>query len=134
SELRTIARCFLAGSRSHAGKPPRTRLRHAIPHSNFLPFAGARSGSQEVTGGARSQRKVQAAHRDGDYSGKHILSGRRVSPEVLAKARRRVLPLLINLTIPKQRRPGRDARSFLFQESDLFLREKWRRGWDSNPR
>src|SRR6266849_2401525 len=55
---------------------------------------GAGNGCQKVARGAGSERKAQAACRNGNHAGGHLLSRGRISPEISAEARRSELPLL----------------------------------------
>src|SRR5216684_6951947 len=93
-ELRTAARCFLESARPDASEPSGTGFRNAVPHGDFHSFARAGSDCEEVAGGAGSERKAQAAPRNGNYAGRHLLSRGRIPPEISAEARRSELPLL----------------------------------------
>src|SRR6266702_1419067 len=109
SELRTVAGCVFAGARPDASESPGSGLLYAVPHGAFLSFTGTGGACQKVAGGAGSKRQVQAAHRDGDRACKHVLSRRRVSPEISAEARRSLLPLLNNDRWLNAGKAGRSA-------------------------
>ena len=54
---------------------------------------------QEVARDCGSQRQIPATHCDRNYSRRKVLPRGRISPEVLAKARRRLLPFLIDVSL-----------------------------------
>src|SRR4029077_16288857 len=87
AQLFPTTRCVLEDPRSNPGEPPRAGLRETIPHRYLFPFATSGRDRPQLKAGAGIQWKISPSNRHGDFPGKNVLAGGRVSSAVSGEAR-----------------------------------------------